>query len=256
MNQTDHLDVLDTTTGQPRDLHHVHWLWIDNTIVDRYGEAIGAAGLGMYAALARYANQKTGQCWPSLERLSTQLDCTRRSARRYLHRLVTAGLITLEERPGHTFLITLVDLQAVGEGGEKSAQVPTAEGEEGGKKDTPGGQKRHPRGAKSAHELSQPNQTYKPSAAPAVAHAGATGTADAPPLALTIDRWLASLDAPTLAELDQAARTVLQAEGTAPAHMIRPTIDATMQRLWEERAACAAVRAGLTTGEPWVAAVA
>jgi hypothetical protein len=162
----DHAAPLNAAPPAPRDLHQVHWLWIDNTIVDRYGEAIGAAGLGMYAALARYANHETGQCWPSLERLSTQLDCTRRSARRYLHRLVTVGLITLEERPGHTFLITLVDLQAAGEGGAKNAQVPTAEGEQGGKKDTPGVQKVPTRDAKSAPELPDPNETHEPSEQP------------------------------------------------------------------------------------------
>ena|SRR5438093_4633783 len=37
---------------------------IDNIILDDYGEKIGAIGIAVYNALARYADRQTGDCYP------------------------------------------------------------------------------------------------------------------------------------------------------------------------------------------------
>jgi biotin operon repressor len=98
------------TPLQIRSHRRAQWCWIDNEVVDRYGAHIKATGIGLYTALARYANHHTGTCYPSLARLSQQLGCTHKTVGKYLQRLVQCGLIRVEMRPGHTCLITLLDL--------------------------------------------------------------------------------------------------------------------------------------------------
>ena len=97
-------------TVQIRSQRRAHWAWFDHALIDDHAHQIGPIGVALYVALARYANHHTGQCWPSLVRLSRQLGMTRLTARRYLQRLVDQGLITVQERHGHTFLVTLLDI--------------------------------------------------------------------------------------------------------------------------------------------------
>jgi len=89
---------------QVRSQRRAYWAWFDHALIDDYAQHLGPIGVALYVALARYANHHTGQCWPSLVRLSHQLGITRLTARRYLQRLADQGLIALQERPGHTFL--------------------------------------------------------------------------------------------------------------------------------------------------------
>jgi len=51
-----------------------------------------------YTALARYANRKTGACWPSIGRLANLLDCARSTIKIYLRKLEACGLITITQR--------------------------------------------------------------------------------------------------------------------------------------------------------------
>jgi Helix-turn-helix domain len=71
---------------------------IDNDIIDVHAKTIGAIGIAIYAVLARYANRKTGECWPAIARIQRTLNLGRSTVKRYLHRLEAAGLITVEER--------------------------------------------------------------------------------------------------------------------------------------------------------------
>lgn len=98
------------TPVQIRSIRHTHWCWLANDVYDKYGPALGYDGLGCYIALARYANNRTGQCWPSLERLSTDTGATVEATSDLLDRLVSLGLITVQERPGRSPLITLLAL--------------------------------------------------------------------------------------------------------------------------------------------------
>src|SRR6185369_13852770 len=71
-------------------------------------------GVGLYTALARYANRKTGECWPSIRRLATQFDCARSTIKIYLRKLVEVGLITITPRQDEagdstSHLYTLLD---------------------------------------------------------------------------------------------------------------------------------------------------
>jgi hypothetical protein len=78
--------------------HLGHYFSLDNDLIDHHAKTIGIIGVGLYAALARYANRKTGACWPSIGRLATLLDCARSTIKIYLRKLVEVGLITITPR--------------------------------------------------------------------------------------------------------------------------------------------------------------
>jgi hypothetical protein len=66
--------------------------------VHRYpGLSCGAKSV--YARLARYAG-KNGKCWPSMERLASEVGLGISQARQYVHELITKRFISIEERPG------------------------------------------------------------------------------------------------------------------------------------------------------------
>ena len=67
-------------------------------IIDVHAKSIGAIGIAIYTVLARFANRRTGECWPAIGRIARTLDLGRSTVKRYLHRLQAAGLITIEER--------------------------------------------------------------------------------------------------------------------------------------------------------------
>jgi DNA-binding MarR family transcriptional regulator len=93
--------------GQPQEsmrmaqvviLKRSHFFSIDNDIIDVHAKTIGAIGIAIYAVLARYANRRTGECWPAIARIQRTLNLGRSSVKRYLHRLEAAGLISIEAR--------------------------------------------------------------------------------------------------------------------------------------------------------------
>lgn len=95
---------------KPRTFTSSHWFRCDNALIDTYGAQIGGMAIAVYAALARYASSKTGKCFPSTVRLGKQLGANRLTVRRGMQRLQDAGLIHIEDRPGHTMMVTLLAL--------------------------------------------------------------------------------------------------------------------------------------------------
>ena len=75
-----------------------HYFGIPNDIIDKHGRTIGAIGVAVYAALARYADAKTGECWPAIARIERVLSLARSTVKIYLRKLEDAGLIEIEER--------------------------------------------------------------------------------------------------------------------------------------------------------------
>jgi len=141
MTQNSHaVEQIDATdTLQIRSHRRAQWFWIDNDVIDVHAQALGPIGVALYAALARYTNHKTGQCYPSLVLLSTKLGMTHLTARRYLHRLVERRLITVEPRPGHSALITLLDMpETDAPRQETTGSLPRNEVQEQGSYDVPG----------------------------------------------------------------------------------------------------------------------
>jgi DNA-binding MarR family transcriptional regulator len=91
-----------------------HFFGIPNDIIDKHGRTIGAIGVGVYAAIARFADATTGECWPAIARLERVLGLARSTVKVYLRKLEAAGLIEIEERwaePGDrtSNLYTLLD---------------------------------------------------------------------------------------------------------------------------------------------------
>jgi DNA-binding transcriptional ArsR family regulator len=54
--------------------------------------------IATYAALADYANNKTGLCWPRMETLAKTLGRSARTVQRHLHLLKELGLVEFVER--------------------------------------------------------------------------------------------------------------------------------------------------------------
>jgi hypothetical protein len=79
-------------------LKRAHFFSLDNDIIDVHAKTIGAIGVAIYTTLARYANRKTGQCWPSIEHLAQTLDLARSTVKVYLRKLEDVGLIAIQER--------------------------------------------------------------------------------------------------------------------------------------------------------------
>ena len=62
---------------------------------------VPAEAIGTYTALADYANNKTGLCWPKMETLAQTLNRSVRTVQRHLHMLRELGLIEFVERRRH-----------------------------------------------------------------------------------------------------------------------------------------------------------
>jgi len=59
---------------------------------------VPAEAIGTYTALADYANNKTGLCWPKMETLAATLNRSVRTIQRHLHLLKKLGLIEFVTR--------------------------------------------------------------------------------------------------------------------------------------------------------------
>ena len=79
-------------------LKRAHFFSIDNDLIDVHAKTIGAIGVAIYAVLARYANRKTGDCWPAIASIAQTLQLARSTVKLYLRRLEQAGLIAIRER--------------------------------------------------------------------------------------------------------------------------------------------------------------
>jgi Helix-turn-helix domain len=100
----------DTAPLQIRSHRRAHWSWFDNAIMRDHAKALGPVGVMVYMALVTYANHETQRCWPSIVRLSHELGLARLTIRRALQRLVARKLVTLDERQGYAFVITLLEV--------------------------------------------------------------------------------------------------------------------------------------------------
>ena len=70
-----------------------HTFRIDNCIIDDYAAQMGAIGVAIYAVLQRYADRRTGQCFPTVETIAQALGLGHTCVKKYLGRLVRLGLI-------------------------------------------------------------------------------------------------------------------------------------------------------------------
>jgi hypothetical protein len=66
---------------------------IDNSIIDDLAAKIGIYGLGIYVAIKRHLNQKTGDCFPSYKTIAKILHIDRGTVIRYVKKLKAFNLI-------------------------------------------------------------------------------------------------------------------------------------------------------------------
>jgi len=71
---------------------------IDNILVDEYAEKIGAIGIAIYNVLSRYADRKTGVCFPCIGTIARKLHLGRTTVKKYLKILYKVDLITILHR--------------------------------------------------------------------------------------------------------------------------------------------------------------
>lgn len=65
---------------------------VDNEIIDKYGEQLGAYGLAVYMCLARFTNQEMVS-WPSYETIAKRTGISRRKVITEVAKLVELGLV-------------------------------------------------------------------------------------------------------------------------------------------------------------------
>ena len=70
-------------------------------VSDLVYSGIPTEAIPTYAALADYANNKTGLCWPKMDTLAKTLNRSVRTVQRHLHLLKDLGLIEFVERRRH-----------------------------------------------------------------------------------------------------------------------------------------------------------
>jgi DNA-binding MarR family transcriptional regulator len=66
-------------------------------LIDTYARVVGATGITVYIALARYADPQTGVCPKEVAEIARVLALTPAQVARALQRLAAAGLIVGEE---------------------------------------------------------------------------------------------------------------------------------------------------------------
>jgi Helix-turn-helix domain len=66
---------------------------IDNSIIDDLASKIGIYGLGIYVAIKRHLNQKTGDCFPSYKTIAKKLHIDRGTVIRYVKKLKAFNLL-------------------------------------------------------------------------------------------------------------------------------------------------------------------
>ena len=71
---------------------------IDNSIIDDCAAQIGIYGLGIYVAIKRHLNQKTGDCFPSYKTIARKLGIDRGTVIRYVKKLKALNLLSPQLR--------------------------------------------------------------------------------------------------------------------------------------------------------------
>lgn len=67
---------------------------IDNSIIDDLASQIGIYGLGIYVAIKRHLNQRTGDCYPSYQTIARKLGIDRSTVIRYVKKLKALNLLS------------------------------------------------------------------------------------------------------------------------------------------------------------------
>lgn len=84
----------------PRDKRTRPWFWIHNRIIDEYGSRLTPYGLSVYMALARYANNESQECKPTIGTLAALTGMSESKVRDGLKTLTDLNLVAIKGRSG------------------------------------------------------------------------------------------------------------------------------------------------------------
>ncbi len=75
------------------------WFWMEDDVIDKYGRALGAIGVAIYAYLARRSDPR-GVSFPSYGTIARDLNLGRRTVINHIRKLEQLGLIIVHRRNG------------------------------------------------------------------------------------------------------------------------------------------------------------
>jgi DNA-binding transcriptional ArsR family regulator len=101
--------------------------WVDNQVIDELYAKLGVSAVAVYTVLCRYANNKTGKCFPSQALIARRLDISIPTVRRAIRILVEHGLITTEMEGTGRFAKTIYTVLPCSIQSQTSPQPSTAE---------------------------------------------------------------------------------------------------------------------------------
>lgn len=93
---------------QVKDKRKYPFFIIDNDILLKFGDKMGPYGIAVYCAIAVHTN-KRDKAFPSRARIANMTNMSEKQVSRMFALLQELGLIIIEERPGTSHLITLLD---------------------------------------------------------------------------------------------------------------------------------------------------
>jgi DNA-binding transcriptional ArsR family regulator len=79
-----------------RDLRSQGWFWIDNDFIDTWGGLLGATAIAIYTSLARHANNKTQESFPSEELIAKEIGVSDRTIRNHINKLEYLGIVRIQ----------------------------------------------------------------------------------------------------------------------------------------------------------------
>lgn len=98
---------------EERDFSNGNWLRMHNAILDDYGRLLGSDAITVYAVLARFANNRTQVCWPSLATIRGRTGLSRPTIIKALRKMERLNLIKIERILGGNNTYTLLDVRPV-----------------------------------------------------------------------------------------------------------------------------------------------
>jgi Helix-turn-helix domain len=107
---------------------------VDHSIVDDLAAQIGIYGLGIYVAIKRHLNQKTGECYPSYQTIAKKLHIDRGTVIRYVKKLKAFNLLDPQLRFKEDGSPTSNQYNFDKGGGTKQPEVVAEDNQPGGTK--------------------------------------------------------------------------------------------------------------------------
>lgn len=97
---------------QVKDGRKAPFYWIDKQVIKRFGRDLKASGIGIYNILCYHANQKTGECFPSMAKVAEELDISYSLVQEKITLMEKLKLIKKRHRKGKSTTYTILTVEA------------------------------------------------------------------------------------------------------------------------------------------------